>query len=89
MVLKGENIRRLYRFKYLGLLVEETDNMEGEIKSRIQTGWKNWREASGVMNDRTVYKTAVRPTMLYDLETVQVKQTKKNSVNVAKMRILI
>ena len=73
--LDGENIRRVDKFKYLGSLVDETGNVEGEIKSRIQSGWKNLREVSGVLCDRKVpvklkgkvYKTAVRPAMLHGI----------------------
>ena len=38
MVLEGENIRRVYIFKYLGLLVEDSGNVAGEIKSMIDKG---------------------------------------------------
>ena len=94
--LDGENIRRVDKFKYLGSLVDETGNVEGEIKSRIQSGWKNWREVSGVLCDRKVpvklkgkvYKTAVRPAMLYGIEGLPVKKTDENRLNVAEMRML-
>ena len=41
LVLDGENIKRVDKFKYLGSLVDETGSGEGEIKCRMQTGWKN------------------------------------------------
>ena len=96
IVLDGEIIKKVERFKYLGSLVEETGNVEGEIKCRIQSGWKNWREMSGVLCDRKVpiklkgkvYKTAVRPAMLYGIETLPVKKANENRLNVAEMKML-
>ena len=48
------------------------------MKKRVQAGWNGWRRRSGVICDRRVparvkgkvYKVAVRPAMLYGLETV-------------------
>ena len=96
MVLDGEIIKKVDRFKYLGSLVDETGSVEGEIKSRIQSGWKNWREMSGILCDRKVpvklkgkvYKTAVRPAMLYGIETLPVKKANESRLNVAEMKML-
>ena len=49
---------------------------------RIQSGWKNWKRVSGILCDRRislrvkgkVYKTVVRPAMMYGAETWAVKK---------------
>ncbi len=49
-----------------------------EVKKRVQTGWNGWRKTAAVTCDRKVsartkgkiYKTSVRPAMLYGMETV-------------------
>ena len=63
---------------------------------RLQAGWNNWRRMSGVIFDRRlsacvkgkVYKTVVRPAMLYGLETVPL--TKKQEVDAVRedMRVV-
>ena len=63
---------------------------------RIQAGWKGWREMSGVLCDKKipvklkgkVYKTAVRPAMLYGMETLPVKKANATRMNVTEMRML-
>ena len=70
-------------FKYLGSTVQENDSYEGEVKRKVQAGWNGCRKVSGVICDsrlparvkRKVYSSAVRPAMVYGLETVAV--TKK------------
>ena len=94
--LNGEIIKKVDRFKYLGSLVDERGDVEGEINCRIQAGWKNWREMSGVLCDRKVpvklkgkvYKTAVRPAMLYGMEALPMKKANENRINVTEMRML-
>ena len=49
---------------------------------RIQAGWMSWKKVSGVLCDRKLsarvkgkmYKSVVRPTMLYGMETVAVTE---------------
>ena len=49
------------------------------MRRRIQAGWINWKKASGVLCDRKLsakvkgkmYKSVVRPAMLYGMETVR------------------
>ena len=70
--------------------------MEREINCRIQSGWKAWRELTSVLCDKKmpvklkgkVYKTAVRPAMLYGMETLPVKKANETRMNVTEMRML-
>ena len=51
--------------------------MATEITQRVSAAWRNWKRCSGVLCDRrmpvklkgTVYKTVVRPALLYGAET--------------------
>ena len=73
----GEELQRVHRFKYLGASVEETGGMTTEISQRVSAALGNWKRCSGVLYNRrmpvklkgNVYKTVVRPAMLYGAET--------------------
>ena len=62
---------------YLGTSIEEEGGMATEITKRVGAGWMNWNKCSGVLCDkrmpvklkREVYRTVVRPAMLYGAET--------------------
>ena len=64
-------------FKYLGATLAENGDLDAEMTHRIQSGWKNWKKLSVIMCDRRislrvkgkVYKTVVRPAMMYVAET--------------------
>ncbi|KAK3528644.1 hypothetical protein QTP70_006345 [Hemibagrus guttatus] len=76
--LQGEEVKKVQEFKYLGSTVQSNGECEKEVKKRVQAGWNGWRKVSGVLCDRKisarikgkVYRTVVRPAMLYGLETV-------------------
>ena len=53
-MLDAERIKRSNWFKYLGSNVDEDGGVEREINSRVQAGWKNWRDVSGVLCDKKV-----------------------------------
>ena len=63
---------------------------------RIQSGWKNWKRVSRILCDRRislrvkgeVYKTVVRPAMMYGSETWAVKKAQEKKLDVAEMRML-
>ncbi|KAM7524737.1 hypothetical protein LguiA_014639 [Lonicera macranthoides] len=93
----GDNVIPQYtRFKYLGSIIQEDGEIEGDVNHRIQAGWLKWRKASGVLCDKKVplelkgkfYRTAVRPAMLYGTECWAVKSQHENKLNVAEMRML-
>ena len=76
--MQGEEVAKVEDFKYLGSTVQSNGECGREVKKRVQAGWNGWRRMSGVICDRRVparvkgkvYKVAVRPAMLYELETV-------------------
>ncbi|KAL5143855.1 SPX domain-containing membrane protein [Glycine soja] len=89
-------IPQVTRFKYLGSVIQDDGEIEGDVNHRIQAGWMKWRKASGVLCDAKVpiklkgkfYRTAVRPAILYGTECWAVKSQYENKVGVAEMRML-
>ena len=67
----------MQHFKHLGSSVEETGGMTTYISQRVSAAWRNGKRCSGVLCDRRlpvklngkVYKTVVRPVLLYSAET--------------------
>ena len=67
-----------------------------EVKKRVQAGWNGWRRMSGVICDRRVparvkgkvYRVAVRPAMLYGLETVSLTKRQEAEMEVAELKML-
>ena len=66
------------------------------MKKRVQAGWNGWRRMSGVICDRRVpargkgkvYRVAVRPAMLYGLETVALTKRQEAEMEVAELKML-
>ncbi|KAL5157933.1 Obg-like ATPase 1 [Glycine soja] len=89
-------IPQVTRFKYLGSVIQDDGEIEGDVNHRIQAGWMKWRKASGVLCDAKVpiklkgkfYRTAVRPAILYGIECWAVKSQHETKVGVAEMRML-
>ena len=96
--IQGENLERVNTFKYLGATIKLAENgdLDAEMTHRIQSGWKNWKRISGILCDRRislrvkgkVYKTVVRPAMMYGAETWAVKNAHEKKLDVAEMRML-
>ena len=82
MKLQGAEIKKVEDFKYLGSTVQSNGECGKEEKKLVQEGWNGWKKVSGVMCDKIisaqmkgkVYKTVVRPSMLYGLETVALRK---------------
>ncbi|KAL5147204.1 Ribosomal protein L11 methyltransferase [Glycine soja] len=89
-------IPQVTRFKYLGSVIQDDGEIDGDVNHRIQAGWMKWRKAWGVLCDAKVpiklkgkfYRTAVRPAILYGTECWAVKSQHENKVGVAEMRML-
>ncbi|KAK3532300.1 hypothetical protein QTP86_016064, partial [Hemibagrus guttatus] len=94
--LQGEEVKKVQEFKYLGSTVQSNGECAKEVKKRVQAGWNGWRKVSGVLCDRKisarikgkVYKTVVRPAMLYGLETVSLRKRQESELEVAELKML-
>ena len=71
--------------------------LDTEVTYRVQSGWKNRKRVSGVLCDRgmnvtikgKVYRTVVRPALMYGAETWALKKAQeKKLLEVAEMRML-
>ena len=77
-------------------VLADNGDLDAEMTHRIQSGWKNWKRISGILCDRRislrvkgkVYKTVVRPAMMYGAETWAVKKAHEKKLDVAEMRML-
>lgn len=89
-------LQRVREYRYLGSVVQENGEIEAEVTSRVQAGWRKWKEASGVLCDRRVpmklkgrfYGSVVRSVMLYGAECWAVKKGHEKKLQVAEMRML-
>ncbi|KAH1257802.1 putative ribonuclease H protein [Glycine max] len=84
-------IPQVTRFKYLGSVIQDDGEIEGDVNHRIQAGWMKWRKAFGgvpIKLKGKFYRTAVRPAILYGTECWAVKSQHENKVGVAEMRML-
>ncbi|KAK3541958.1 hypothetical protein QTP86_008148 [Hemibagrus guttatus] len=94
--LQGEEVKKVQEFKYLGSTVQSNGQCGKEVKKRVQAGWNGWRKVSGVLCDRKisarikgkVYRTVVRPAMLYGLETVSLRKRQESELEVAELKML-
>ena len=92
----GEEVERVTHFKYLGTSLEEEGGMEIEIAKRVGAGWMNWEKCSGVLCDKRmpvklkgkVYRTVVRPAILYGAETWATTKRQESRIEVNEMRML-
>ena len=96
MKMQGEEVAKVEDFKYLGSTVQSNGECGREVKKRVQAGWNGWRRISGVICDRRVparvkgkvYRVAVRPAMLYGLETVALTKRQEVEMEVAELKML-
>ena len=94
--IQGEVVTKVQEFRYLGSTVQGNGECAKEVKKRVQAGWSGWRKVSGVMCDKRVsakvkgkvYKTVVRPALLYGLETVALTKRQEAELEVAELKML-
>ena len=94
--LQGEKVKRAKNFKYLDSTASSDGRCEEEVRRRIQAGWMSWKKVSGVLCDRKLsakvkgkmYKSVVRPTMLYGMETVAVMERQMGKLEVAELKMV-
>ncbi len=74
----------------------EHGELDAEVTYRVQSGWNNWKRISRVLCDRNmnvkikgkVYRTVVRPAMVYGAEPWTLKKAHANELDVAQTRML-
>ena len=94
--LQGEKVKRAKNFKYQDSTVSSDGRCKEEVRRRIQAGWMSWRKVSGVLCDRNLsakvkskmYKSVVRPTVLYGMETVAVTERQVGKMEVAELKMV-
>ena len=52
--LQGHNLERVDTFKHLGATLAENGALAAEMTHRMQSGWMNWKRASGILCDRRI-----------------------------------
>ncbi|KAK3555393.1 hypothetical protein QTP86_015682 [Hemibagrus guttatus] len=94
--LHGAEVKKVQEFKYLRSTVQSNGECGKEVKKQVQAGWNGWRKVSGVLCDQKisarikgkVYRTVVRPAMLYGLETVSLRKRQESELEVAELKML-
>ncbi len=94
--LVGQDLERVNTYTYIGPTLAENGDLDAQMTHRIQSGWKSWWRVSGILCDRIislrvkrkVYKTIVRPAMMYGAETWAVKKAQEKKLEVAEMMML-
>ena len=69
---------------------------EEEVRRRVGAGWGKWRDTSGIVCDKrmptvlkaAVYKTVIRPVLMYGSETWPLRRADKKLLERTEMRIL-
>jgi hypothetical protein len=83
-------------FKYLGSIISSDGFIDEDIDQRIKVGWMKWKQLSSVLCDRKVpvktkgkvYKTAVRPALLYGSECCAPQKKHYTKLHTTEMRML-
>ena len=94
--MEGSALPKVSEFKYLGSTIQSDGGCGREVKKRVQAGWNGWRKVSGVLCDRRVspklkgkvYRTAVRPALMYGLETIAMTKKQEDNLEVTEMKML-
>jgi len=93
---KGNKLRQVETFKYLGAVLSANGGCESDVKNRIKAAWSKWREVSGVVCDKNmskrvkgkVYKTMIRPVLMYGAETWALRKKDEVLLERTEMRML-
>ncbi|XP_063372213.1 uncharacterized protein LOC134660405 [Cydia amplana] len=83
-------------FKYLGSIISNDGKIDRDVTHRTTVGWMKWRQLTGVMCDNRMplkikgklYKTAVRPAILYGTECWASTKQHVQKLHTTEMRIL-
>jgi hypothetical protein len=93
---KGNILKQVETFKYLGSTVNAKGGCEEDVKNRIKAAWQKWKDLSGVVCDRKmpvgvkgkVYKTMIRTVMIYGAEAWSPRRKEEELLERTEMRML-
>jgi hypothetical protein len=91
-----KELKQVATFRYLGSTLEETGGYEREVTERVRAAWNKWKEVKGVLCDKRmprrvkikVYKTVIRPVMMYGVETWALRKRDEHLLERTEMRML-
>ena len=94
--LEGEPLPSVNSFKYLGLVIDGSGVCGKDVDGRIKVAWSRWRDLSGVIYDKKVpvklkrklYKTVVRPAMVYGSEYWALRKQEEQRLHTTEMKML-
>lgn len=89
-------VREVNWFKYLETVVQNNNGFDDDVRNRIIHGYMKWREASGILCDKSTLlrlkdrfdNIVVKPVILYGSEYWAVDNITKQRMSVAEMKIL-
>jgi hypothetical protein len=92
----GKELKQTETFKYLGSTMNAQGGCEVDIRNRIRLAWQKWRELTAVLCDAKmpiqlkgkVYKTMVRPVMIYGAEAWTMTRRGEGLLERTEMRML-
>ncbi|XP_063540276.1 uncharacterized protein LOC134749304 [Cydia strobilella] len=96
IVIEGQPVPKVDQFKYLGSMLTADANIDADVTHRVNAGWLRWRTLTGVLCDSRipvrlkgrVYKTAVRPALMYGSECWATKKKHEQKMHTNEMKML-
>ena len=80
-------VKTAKKFKYLRSLFDANGGANNDVNNRVNIAWSKWMETTGVMCDKNIpiqlkdklYKTAIKPAMVYGAECWAVRRRKRGN----------
>ena len=86
--IQEQEVKTVKTFKYLGSMFNANGGAEKDVNNRVKIAWSKWRETTGVMCEDKVYKTAIKPAMVYCAECWAVRKKEERKLHTTEMRML-
>ncbi|KAG7296805.1 hypothetical protein JYU34_020747 [Plutella xylostella] len=96
ITIENTPLPKVSQFKYLGSVLTTDANVDEDVTHRVNTAWLKWRSLTGVLCDPRmpiktkgkIYKTVVRPALMYGSECWTMKKAHEQQMHVAEMKML-
>ena len=94
--IQEKEVKTVKTFTYLGSMFDANGGADKGVKNRVTIAWSKSRETTGVMCDGNiptqlkdkVYKTAIKPAMVYGAECWAVRKKEERKLHTTEMRML-